>query len=88
MGSGLLPLLLKSMLTDKWFTKNWLTLGRAVPPRVSKAPGVKASEYRTKKKERKKKDFVKTVHEKKKEIEPERGSLESIAISKNKMLAI
>jgi hypothetical protein len=41
-----------------------------------------------KKKERKKKDFVKTVHEKKKEIEPERGSLESIAISKNKMLAI
>lgn len=75
------------MLTDKWFTKNWLTLGRAVPPRVSKAPGVKASEYRTKT-ERKKKDLVKTVHEKKKEIEPECGSLESIAISKNKMLAI
>lgn len=75
------------MLTDKWFTKNWLTLGIAVSPRISKTPGVKASEYRTKK-ERKKKDSVKTVHEKIKEIEPKHGSLESIAISKNKMLAI
>lgn len=50
MGFGLVGLYLKSVLTGVLFTvfRNWLTLGGALSPGISKAPNVKASEYKTK----------------------------------------